>query len=82
MNQRTRGRLLRLRSNLVLLLVVCGTLLAAPAIVMALITDLGGNTPPTIQSEGADVAEPERQPAREHLARDPGRGSEHRRPER
>ena len=41
-----------------LLLVVCGTLLAAPAIVMALITDLGGNTPPTIQSEGADVASP------------------------
>jgi hypothetical protein len=58
MYQRTRGRLLRLRSNLVLLLVVCGTLLAAPAIVMALITDLGGNTPPTIQSEGADVASP------------------------
>jgi hypothetical protein len=58
MYQRTRGRLLKLRSNLVLLLVVCGTLLAAPAIVMALITDLGGNTPPTIQSEGADVASP------------------------
>jgi hypothetical protein len=44
MSQRTRGRLLKLRSNFLLLLVVCAALLAAPAIVMALITDLGGNT--------------------------------------
>jgi hypothetical protein len=51
MYQRTRERLLKLRSNFLLLLVVCGTLLAAPAIVMALITDLGGNTSPTIQRE-------------------------------
>src|SRR5919112_5067703 len=58
MHQRTRGRLLKLRSNFLLLLVVCVTLLAAPAIVMALITDLGGNTSPTIQSEGANVADP------------------------
>src|SRR5215216_5683993 len=41
-----------------LLLVVCATLLAAPAIVMALITDLGRNTSPTIQSEKADIANP------------------------
>jgi hypothetical protein len=52
MYQRMRGRLSQLRSNLLLLLVVCGTLLAAPAIVMALITDLGNHTSPTIQSEG------------------------------
>ncbi|HYQ82513.1 MAG TPA: hypothetical protein VEP28_00585, partial [Rubrobacter sp.] len=58
MHQRTRGRLFRLRSNLLLLLVVCGTLLAAPAIVMALISDLGNNTSPTIQSEGANIADP------------------------
>src|SRR5215212_9890624 len=58
MYQRTRGRLLKLRSNFLLLLVVCGTLLAAPAIVMALITDLGGNTSPTIQRGKADIAEP------------------------
>jgi hypothetical protein len=58
MYQRTRGGLSKLRSNLLLLLVVCGTLLAAPAIVMALITDLGNNTSPTIQSEGANVADP------------------------
>jgi hypothetical protein len=57
MYQTTRGRLLKLRSNLLLLLVVCGALLAAPAIVMALITDLGGNTSPTIQSDNADIAE-------------------------
>ena len=37
-------------------------LLAAPAIVMALITDLGNNTSPTIQSEKADIAD-QRQPA-------------------
>jgi len=58
MYQRTRGRLLKLRSNLMLLLVVCATLLAAPAIVMALITDLGTNTSPTIQSDKADIADP------------------------
>src|ERR671910_648173 len=58
MYQRTRGRLSKLRSNLLLLLVVCGTLLAAPAIVMALISDLGNNTSPTIQSEGANIAGP------------------------
>src|SRR5215216_594355 len=58
MYQRTRGRLLKLRSNFMLLLVVCATLLAAPAIVMALITDLGRNTSPTIQSEKADIANP------------------------
>src|SRR5215213_7329745 len=58
MYQKTRGRLLKLRSNFLLLLVVCGALLAAPAIVMALITDLGGNTSPTIQSDKADIAEP------------------------
>jgi Bacterial Ig domain len=49
---------LKLRSNFLLLLVVCGALLAAPAIVMALITDLGGNTSPTIQSDGAEIADP------------------------
>src|SRR5215213_10028016 len=58
MYQKTRGRLLKLRSNFLLLLVVCGALLAAPAIVMALITDLGGNTSPTIQSDKADIADP------------------------
>jgi hypothetical protein len=58
MYQRTRGRLSKLRSNLLLLLVVCGMLLAAPAIVMALITDLGNHTSPTIQSEGANVVDP------------------------
>jgi len=57
-----RERLLKLRSNLLLLLVVCGTLLAAPAIVMALITDLGGNTSPTTQSEKADIADPSASP--------------------
>src|SRR5918995_7345734 len=62
MSQRTRRKLLKLRSNLLLLLVVCGALLAAPAIVMALITDLGGNTSPTLQSEGADVADPSANP--------------------
>ena len=62
MHQRTRGRLFRLRSNLLLLLVACGTLLAAPAIVMALITDLGNNTSPTIQSEGANMADPSANP--------------------
>ena len=62
MYPRTRGRLSRLRSNLLLLLVVCGTLLAAPAIVMALISDLGNNTSPTIQSEGANVASPSANP--------------------
>src|SRR5215213_4255677 len=58
MYQRTRGRLLKLRSNFLLLLVVCGTLLAAPAIVMALITDMGGNILPTIRSDKADIANP------------------------
>src|SRR5919112_2597190 len=58
MSQRTRGRLLKLRSNFLLLLVVCAALLAAPAIVMALITDLGGNTSPTTQSDKADIADP------------------------
>src|SRR5918997_3273524 len=62
MHQRTRGRLLKLRSNFLLLLVVCVTLLAAPAIVMALITDLGGNTSPTIQSDKADIADPNANP--------------------
>src|SRR5215204_4349381 len=62
MYQRMRERLLKLRSNLLLLLVVCGTLLAAPAIVMALITDLGGNTSPTTQSEKADIADPSASP--------------------
>ncbi|HEX8936488.1 MAG TPA: Ig-like domain-containing protein, partial [Pseudonocardiaceae bacterium] len=37
-------------------------LLAAPAIVMALITDLGGNTSPTIQSDQADIADPSANP--------------------
>jgi photosystem II stability/assembly factor-like uncharacterized protein len=62
MYQRTRGRLLKLRSNILLLLVVCVALLAAPAIVMALITDLGGNTSPTIQSDKADIADPSANP--------------------
>src|SRR5215211_6234884 len=62
MFQRTRGRLLKLRSNILLLLVVCVALLAAPAIVMALITDLGGNTSPTIQSDQADIADPSANP--------------------
>src|SRR5215216_1197170 len=62
MYQRTRGRLLKLRSNLLLVLLVCMALLAAPAIVMALITDLGGNSSPTIQSDKADIAEPSANP--------------------
>src|SRR5215207_6256762 len=62
MSQRTRGRLLKLRSNFLLLLVVCAALLAAPAIVMALITDLGGNTSPTLQSDKADIADPSAKP--------------------
>src|SRR5215213_1117710 len=62
MFQRTRGRLLKLRSNILLLLVVCVALLAAPAIVMALITDLDGNTSPTIQSDQADIADPSANP--------------------
>src|SRR5215218_4760307 len=37
-------------------------LLAAPAIVMALITDLGGNSSPKIQSDKADIAEPSANP--------------------
>jgi hypothetical protein len=53
---------LKLRSNILLLLVVCVALLAAPAIVMALITDLGGNTSPTIQSDQADIADPSANP--------------------
>src|SRR5215217_990632 len=62
MYQRTRGRLLKLRSNLLLVLLVCMALLAAPAIVMALITDLGGNSSPKIQSDKADIAEPSANP--------------------
>src|SRR5215204_4474580 len=62
MYQRTRGRLLKLRSNFLLLLVVGAALLAAPAIVMALITDLGGNISPTIQSDKADIADPSANP--------------------
>src|ERR671910_475696 len=62
MSQRTRRKLLKLRSNLLLLLVVCGALLAAPAIVMALITNLGGNTSPTNQSDKADIADPSAKP--------------------
>src|SRR5688572_2393726 len=57
-----RGRLLNLRSNFLLLLVVCVALLAAPAIVMALISDPGGNTSPTIHSEEADIAGPNANP--------------------
>src|SRR5215216_8199087 len=60
--QRTRGRQLKLRSNLLLVLLVCMALLAAPAIVMALITDLGGNSSPKIQSDKADIAEPSANP--------------------
>src|SRR5918993_1403958 len=58
MSQRTRRKLLKLRSNLLLLLVVCGALLAAPAIVMALIANPSANTLPaqTIQSEEANDA--------------------------
>src|SRR5918994_6879646 len=41
-----------------LLLVVFAALLAAPAIVTALMTDLGGNIFPTIQSDKADTADP------------------------
>jgi hypothetical protein len=41
---------------------VCAALLAAPAIVMALITDLGGNTSPTLQSDKADIADPSAKP--------------------
>src|ERR687889_2501403 len=62
MFQRTRGRQLKLRSNILVLLVVCVALVAAPAIVMALITDLGGNTSPTIQSDQADIADPSANP--------------------
>jgi hypothetical protein len=62
MYQRTRRRLLKLRSNFVLLLVVCAALLATPAIVMALMTGLDGNTSPTIQGEGADIADPSANP--------------------
>jgi hypothetical protein len=53
---------LNLRSNFLLLLVVCVALLAAPAIVMALITDPGGNTSPTIQSKVADIPAPNANP--------------------
>src|SRR5215204_5984019 len=62
MYQRTRRRLLKLRSNLLLVLLVCLALLGAPAIVMALITDLGGNTSPTLQSDKADIADPSANP--------------------
>jgi hypothetical protein len=47
-----------------LLLVVFAALLAAPAIVMALMTDLGGNILPTIQSDKADTADPSANPHR------------------
>jgi hypothetical protein len=47
-----------------LLLVVFAALLAAPAIVMALMTDLGGNIFPTIQSDKADTADPSANPHR------------------
>jgi hypothetical protein len=47
---------LKLRSKFTLLLVACAALLATPAIVMALMTDLGGNILPTIQSDKADIA--------------------------
>src|SRR5829696_3965418 len=47
-----------------LLLVVFAALLAAPAIVMALMTDMGGNILPTIQSDKADTADPSANPHR------------------
>src|SRR5215208_4674699 len=47
-----------------LLLVVFAALLAAPAIVMALMTDLGGNILPTIRSDKADTADPSANPHR------------------
>src|ERR671921_3003003 len=47
-----------------LLLVVFAALLAAPAIVMALMTDLGDNILPTIQSDQADKADPRANPHR------------------
>ena len=53
---------MKLRSNLLLVLLVCLALLGAPAIVMALITDLGGNTSPTLQSDKADIADPSANP--------------------
>jgi hypothetical protein len=53
---------LKLRSNFMLLLVVCAALLATPAIVMALMTGLDGNTSPTIQSDKADIADPSANP--------------------
>jgi hypothetical protein len=55
--------LLKLRSKFTLLLVACAALLATPAIVMALMTDLGSNILPTIQSDKADTA---RQSANPH----------------
>src|SRR5918995_2819432 len=47
-----------------LLLVCFAALLAAPAIVMALMTDLGGNILPTIQGDKADKAGPSVNPHR------------------
>ena len=47
---------MKLRSKFTLLLVACAALLATPAIVMALMTDLGDNILPTIQSNKADIA--------------------------
>src|SRR5215204_2004982 len=76
MSQRTRGRLLKLRSNFLLLLVVCAALLAAPAIVMALITDLGGNTSPTTQSDKADIADPSANPHRNTSPATQGEGAD------
>jgi hypothetical protein len=53
---------LKLRSKFTLLLVACAVLLATPAIVMALMTDLGSNILPTIQSDKADIAGPSANP--------------------
>jgi hypothetical protein len=54
--------LLKLRSKFTLLLVACAALLATPAIVMALMTDLGSNILPMIQSDKADIASPSANP--------------------
>ena len=53
---------MKLRSKFTLLLVACAALLATPAIVMALMTDLGSNILPTIQSDKADIADPSANP--------------------
>jgi hypothetical protein len=57
---------LKLRSNILLLLVVGGALIAAPAMVMALIADPSGNILPaswTSQSNKADIADPHGNPS-------------------